>query len=44
MYGVYDWVHGTTNPGFAKLAELHGKLATWEDDWNAPGMEAYDDL
>jgi predicted DNA-binding antitoxin AbrB/MazE fold protein len=24
------------------LAELRGKLAAWEDDWNAPGMEAYD--
>lgn len=23
-------------------AELRGKLAAWEDDWNAPGMEAYD--
>ncbi|HXS67410.1 MAG TPA: hypothetical protein VN761_01125 [Candidatus Polarisedimenticolia bacterium] len=23
-------------------AELRGKLAAWEEDWNAPGMEAYD--
>jgi hypothetical protein len=22
--------------------EMRGKLAAWEDDWNAPGMEAYD--
>ena len=22
-------------------AELRGKLAAWEEDWNAPGMEAY---
>ena len=22
--------------------ELRGKLAAWEEDWNAPGMEAYD--
>jgi hypothetical protein len=24
-------------------ADLRGKLAAWEEDWNAPGMEAYDD-
>jgi hypothetical protein len=23
-------------------AELRGKLSSWEEDWNAPGMEAYD--
>ncbi|MGB7769426.1 MAG: hypothetical protein WBN22_11315 [Verrucomicrobiia bacterium] len=23
-------------------AELRGKLGAWEEDWNAPGMEAYD--
>lgn len=23
-------------------AEMRGKLAAWEEDWNAPGMEAYD--
>ena len=26
-----------------EVADLRGKLAAWEDDWNAPGMEAYDD-
>ena len=25
-----------------QVAELRGKLAAWEEDWNAPGMEAYD--
>ena len=25
-----------------EAAELRGKLAAWEEDWNAPGMEAYD--
>jgi hypothetical protein len=38
---------GTGNPGAPALtpeqvAELRGKLAAWEEDWNAPGMEAYD--
>jgi hypothetical protein len=23
-------------------AEVRGKLAAWEEDWHAPGMEAYD--
>jgi hypothetical protein len=23
-------------------AEMRGKLAAWEEDWNAPGLEAYD--
>ena len=27
-----------------EAAELRGKLAAWEADWNAPGMEAYDRL
>jgi hypothetical protein len=27
-----------------EVAELRGKLAAWEEDWNAPGMEAYDTL
>ena len=27
-----------------ELAELRGKFAAWEDDWNAPGMEAYDQM
>ena len=26
-----------------EVADLLGKLAAWEEDWNAPGMEAYDD-
>ena len=25
-----------------QVAELRGKLAAWEEDWNAPAMEAYD--
>jgi len=25
-----------------QVADLRGKLAAWEEDWNAPGMEAYD--
>jgi hypothetical protein len=25
-----------------EAAELRGQLAAWEEDWNAPGMEAYD--
>ncbi len=25
-----------------ELAELRGKLAAWEEDWSAPGMELYD--
>lgn len=25
-----------------ETAELRAKLATWEEDWNAPGMETYD--
>ena len=27
-----------------ELADLRGKFAAWEEDWNAPGMEAYDAL
>jgi hypothetical protein len=26
----------------AEAAELRNTLAAWEGDWNAPGMEAYD--
>jgi hypothetical protein len=26
----------------AQVADLRGKLGAWEEDWNAPGMEAYD--
>jgi hypothetical protein len=36
---------GTGSPGAMTLqeaAELRGKLAAWEEDWNAPGMELYD--
>ncbi len=25
-----------------QVADLRGKLAAWEADWNAPGMDAYD--
>ena len=25
-----------------EAAELRAKLASWEKDWDAPGMEAYD--
>ena len=25
-----------------EAAELRDRLAAWEEDWNAPGMEAYD--
>ncbi len=25
-----------------EAAELRGRLAAWEEDWNAPGLEAYD--
>jgi hypothetical protein len=27
-----------------QVADLRGKLSAWEEDWNAPGMEAYDRL
>ena len=35
--------HG--EPAFTpeELADLHGKLDAWQEDWNAPGMEAYDE-
>jgi hypothetical protein len=26
----------------SQISELRGKLSSWEADWNAPGMEAYD--
>ena len=26
-----------------EAAELRGKLGAWEEDWNAPGMDAYDE-
>ena len=25
-----------------EAAEMRGKLGAWEEDWNAPGMDAYD--
>ncbi len=25
-----------------EAAELRGRLAAWEEDWNAPAMETYD--
>lgn len=28
----------------AELAELRGKFAAWDEDWNSPGMEAYDSI
>jgi len=28
----------------AQAAELRGKLAAWEEDWNDPGMQAYDKI
>jgi hypothetical protein len=27
-----------------ELKETRARLATWEEDWDAPGMEAYDCL
>jgi hypothetical protein len=32
-------------PSFTReeVADLRGKLAAWEEDWNAPGMEQYGD-
>jgi hypothetical protein len=34
---------GTSTFSAEEIAELRGKLAAWEEDWNAPGMEAYDE-
>ena len=28
----------------SEAAEMRGKLAAWEEDWNAPGMEAYAEM
>ncbi len=33
--------YGLTRP---QVLELRERLATFEEDWNAPGMEAYDIL
>ena len=40
-----DRIGAEPAPTFApeEIADLRGKLAAWEEDWNAPGMEAYDD-
>lgn len=27
-----------------EVAELRWRLQSWESDWNAPGMEAYDEM
>lgn len=37
---------GRIPPAFTaeELAELRGKFAAWDEDWNAPGMEAYDEI
>jgi len=28
----------------SEIAELRWRFTAWEEDWNAPGMEAYDEL
>jgi hypothetical protein len=33
---------GSSSLTLHEAAELRGHLAAWEEDWNAPGMEAYD--
>ncbi len=38
-----EYPSATSSPlTLREAAELRGKLAAWEEDWNAPGMEAYD--
>jgi len=38
-----EYPSATSSPlAMHEAAELRGRLAAWEDDWNAPGMEAYD--
>ena len=38
-----EYPSATSSPlTLREAAELRCKLAAWEDDWNAPGMEAYD--
>jgi len=40
-----EYPPGSSRPlSLHEAAELRGKLAAWEEDWNAPGMEAYDHL
>jgi hypothetical protein len=34
--------HATEPLTLREAAEVRGQLAAWEEDWNAPGMEAYD--
>ena len=40
-----DAIGPAGSPDFTpdEIADLRGKLVAWEEDWNAPGMEAYDD-
>jgi hypothetical protein len=40
-----DAIGPTDGPSFTpeEVADLRGKLAAWEEDWNAPGMEGYND-
>lgn len=33
-----------SNLSRVEVAEMRDRLAAWEADWNAPGMEAYDKL
>lgn len=38
-----EYPSATSSPlTLREAAELRGKLAAWEEDWNAPGMEVYD--
>ncbi len=47
---VLEWVENLTTRTSSPQApltreeasEMRGHLAAWEQDWNAPGMEAYD--
>jgi hypothetical protein len=38
-----DSIGPVDGPPFSlnEVADLRGKLAAWEEDWNAPGMEEY---
>ncbi len=40
-----DAIGPAGGPWFTReeVADLRGKMAAWEEDWNAPGMEAYND-
>jgi hypothetical protein len=35
--------HGATSLTGEQIAEMRGKMAAWEKDWNDPGMAAYDE-